>query len=118
MSGPGTSGSTLLKCFKTWLSRSDQSYTDFITAVTVVHRTSSPYVLTRWIYIDVLMYEVRVRGQGTSMTHQDMVTRSDHNCILDMYVGLESWDHWRRQSVRGLTMMLRVVSRRHQRMED
>ena len=47
MSGPGTSGSALLKCLKTWLARSDQSYTNFLTAVTVVHRAASPYVITR-----------------------------------------------------------------------
>ena len=41
------SGSAMLKCFKTWLTNSAQSYTNFITAVTVVHRASSPYVLTR-----------------------------------------------------------------------
>merc|ERR1711874_556975 len=42
------SGSAVLKCFKTWLTSSDQSYTNFITAVTVVRRASSPYVLTRF----------------------------------------------------------------------
>ena len=47
MSGPRTSGSALLKCLKTWLARSDQSYTNFLTAVTVVHRAASPYVITR-----------------------------------------------------------------------
>ena len=72
--------SAVLKCLRSWLTGSHQSYTQFLTAVTVVHRASRPHLVTR-----------------------SVLTLNIKNSDIKRLLGSESLGHWRRHSVRGLS---------------